>query len=132
MVILEHTDVIVADCQRVLAVDKEHVVEAGVLEVVHACCCQECKHLAVLDFGLLKEFALHAEHVECLAQIGRVGLVVVSHRFVAVLDRRDKVHQLVEVKLHVGKHATLLKEHGQQSDHFIVIRGQSKLENVEI
>ncbi len=98
--------VIVPDGDWVLHLDKEDIVDAWMLKVVHTGCSKHSEIFVLINFSLYSKLSLNKEVVYCLAQIRTVGFVVVGDIFITRLYLEGKFYQFVDVQLCFSHHVT--------------------------
>jgi hypothetical protein len=107
VVAFQNADVVMSDRDRVLHMLQENVIHSRVLEIMANRRGVDGKVLIGVQIHHFAQVACRQKHVYALAEVGCMRLIMVGDVFVAALDRRVKVKQLINVDFSLHKTASL-------------------------
>ena len=97
VMVLQHADIIMPNCNLIIHVDKEDVIYSRVLEIMQSCAYNATHFLQAIQFEFVFHAALSHEIVERLADVGCMCLVMISYAFITGGQMPDKAHKFIEI-----------------------------------
>jgi len=99
MMVLEHALIIVSDGSAIPHLRQEDVIHTRMLVVVATGGHQVRHQLNLVELAQGVKFTANAEEVECLADVGRMGLVMVRDVFVASLYYLNEACECLDLQI---------------------------------